>query len=63
MSPVVAERCGGNPFYITAVVQQAAEQEKPIANEEMLNELLAVDISSGLERQAPKVCPPMITQP
>jgi len=47
MAPVVAERCGGNPFYITAVVQQAAEQEKPIANEETLNELLAVDISSG----------------
>ncbi|MCP4750433.1 MAG: hypothetical protein GY866_06045, partial [Proteobacteria bacterium] len=25
MAPVVAERCGGNPFYINAVVQQAAE--------------------------------------
>ncbi len=47
MAPVVADRCGGNPFYITAVVQQAAEQHKPIVDEEGLNELLAVDISSG----------------
>ncbi|MEA3341218.1 MAG: hypothetical protein U9R15_14740 [Chloroflexota bacterium] len=47
IAPVIAERCGGNPFYITAVVQQAAEQKKPITDEETLNELLAVDISSG----------------
>ncbi|MCP4128972.1 MAG: hypothetical protein GY753_18225, partial [Gammaproteobacteria bacterium] len=47
MAPVVSERCGGNPFYITAVVQQAAEQRKKIADEETLNEILAVDISSG----------------
>ncbi|MCP4345461.1 MAG: hypothetical protein GY795_08035 [Desulfobacterales bacterium] len=47
MAPIVSERCGGNPFYITAVVQQAAEQQKKIANEETLGEILAVDISSG----------------
>ncbi len=47
VAPVIAERCGGNPFYITAVVRQAAKQEKPITNEGALNELLAVDISSG----------------
>ena len=47
MLPVVADRCGGNPFYITAVIQQAAEQGKPIISEEVLNEILAVDLSSG----------------
>jgi hypothetical protein len=47
MAPVIAERCGGNPFYVTAVVRQAAKQQKPIVDEESLNELLAVDISSG----------------
>jgi len=47
MLPVVADRCGGNPFYITAVIQQAAEQQKPIVSEETLNEILAVDLSSG----------------
>ena len=47
MLPVIADRCGGNPFYITAVIQQAAEQGKPIVSEEALNEILAVDLSSG----------------
>jgi len=47
MFPVVADRCGGNPFYITAVVRQAAKQGKPIISEETLNEILAVDLSSG----------------
>ena len=47
MAPVVADRCGGNPFYITAVVRQAAKQGKPIVSEETLNEILAVDLSSG----------------
>ena len=47
MAPVVADRCGGNPFYITAVVRQAAKQKKPIISEEVLNEILAVDLSSG----------------
>jgi len=47
IAPVVAERCGGNPFYINAVVQQAAEQGTAIDSEAALNETLAVDISSG----------------
>ena len=47
MLPVLADRCGGNPFYITGVIQQAAEQDKSIVSEETLNEILAVDLSSG----------------
>lgn len=47
MAPVVAARCGGNPFYITAVIQQAVEQRKPLSDEEQINEILAVDLSSG----------------
>ncbi|MCP4345540.1 MAG: hypothetical protein GY795_08440 [Desulfobacterales bacterium] len=47
MAPVVSDRCGGNPFYITALVRQAAEQNMAVDNEEVLNEMLAVDITSG----------------
>lgn len=47
MAPVAADRCGGNPFYITAVVRQAAKLQKAISDEESLNEILAVDLSSG----------------
>ncbi|KPA15397.1 hypothetical protein MHK_004407, partial [Candidatus Magnetomorum sp. HK-1] len=47
MAPVLSDRCGGNPFYITAVVQQAAEQNECIDNEKILNKMLAIDISSG----------------
>jgi len=47
MAPVVSERCGGNPFYITAVIQQSREQNKPLTDENVLNEILAVDLSSG----------------
>ena len=47
MAPVLAARCGGNPFYVTAVIRQAAKQQKPIVDEPTLNEILAVDISSG----------------
>ncbi|MCB0064044.1 MAG: ATP-binding protein, partial [Caldilineaceae bacterium] len=47
MAPVVAERCGGNPFYISAVIQQSAEQNVPLTDEEIINSTLAVDISSG----------------
>ena len=47
IAPVVSERCGGNPFYITAVVRQAARQSKVLDSEEILNEMLAVDLSSG----------------
>jgi hypothetical protein len=47
MAPVVADRCGGNPFYITAVVRQAGKQGKALVSEKVLNEILAVDLSSG----------------
>jgi len=47
MAPVIAERCGGNPFYITAVVKQAAKTAMAITDEETLNLILAVDLSSG----------------
>ncbi len=46
-APIVAERCGGNPFYITAVVKQAAKQGIALSDEENLNRILAVDLSSG----------------
>ncbi len=46
-APVLAARCGGNPFYVSAVVQQAAQQGKPLSDEERINEILAVDLSSG----------------
>ncbi|MCP4574741.1 MAG: hypothetical protein GY846_00435, partial [Deltaproteobacteria bacterium] len=39
MAPVISDRCGGNPFYITAVVMQAEKQGKAIASEKILNEL------------------------
>ncbi|MFN8495012.1 MAG: hypothetical protein U0350_45835 [Caldilineaceae bacterium] len=47
MMPIVASRCGGNPFYIGAVVQQSAEKQMPLLDEESINRVLAVDISSG----------------
>lgn len=47
MAPVIAERCGGNPFYINAVIRQAAKQGKMISDEETLNKIMAVDITSG----------------
>ncbi len=47
MAPVLAERCGGNPFYITAVIRQAVRMRKPLSDEEALGEVLAVDLSSG----------------
>jgi hypothetical protein len=47
MTPVVAERCGGNPFYINAVVQQAAKLNEPLKSEEIINKILAVDLSAG----------------
>jgi len=47
MAPVLAERCGGNPFYITAVIQQAAEMRKSLSDKNILNEILAVGITSG----------------
>jgi len=47
MAPVLVERCGGNPFYITAVVRQAVKLGETLSDEETLNEILAVDITSG----------------
>jgi hypothetical protein len=47
MAPVIARRCGGNPFYITAVVRQSAKQNKALSDESRLDEILAVDLSSG----------------
>jgi hypothetical protein len=47
MAAVVSARCGGNPFYVTAVVRQSRKQGKPLADEERINEILAVDLSSG----------------
>ncbi len=47
MAPVVGERCGGNPFYIDAVVRQAANTGVAIEGEDALNRILAVDLSSG----------------
>ncbi len=47
IAPVVAERCGGNPFYITAVIRQAAKQKQALKDEQTLNAMLAVDLSAG----------------
>jgi len=47
MAAVVAERCGGNPFYIVALIRQAAKRRTPLTNEEIINSVLVVDISSG----------------
>jgi len=47
LAPVVAKRCGGNPFYITAVIKQAAKLGQAISDEKPLNTILAVDLSSG----------------
>ncbi|MCP4695074.1 MAG: hypothetical protein GY859_44010 [Desulfobacterales bacterium] len=47
MAPVVSNRCGGNPFYISAVIRQAAKKRTPLADEKTLDALLAVDLSSG----------------
>ncbi|KPA12802.1 ATPase domain protein, prokaryote domain protein [Candidatus Magnetomorum sp. HK-1] len=47
IAAIISERCGGNPFYITAVIRQAIELDKSINDESTLNDILAVDISSG----------------
>ncbi len=47
LAPVLSARCGGNPFYITAVVRQSVKQNKPLIDETRINEILAVDLSSG----------------
>ena len=47
LAPIVAERCGGNPFYITALLKQAVKLGEALSTEENLNRILAVDLSSG----------------
>ncbi|ETR66664.1 MAG: hypothetical protein OMM_05545 [Candidatus Magnetoglobus multicellularis str. Araruama] len=47
MRPVISERCGGNPFYINAVVERSAQLIEPLNNEEAINRILAIDLSSG----------------
>ena len=47
MAPVVSAKCGGNPFYITAVVRQSAKQGKTLSDEDQIGDILAVDLSSG----------------
>jgi len=47
MAPVLAEHCGDNPFYINAVIRQAAKLPQPLVDEEAINTVLAVDLSSG----------------
>jgi hypothetical protein len=36
-----------NPFYINAVIRQAAKLPQPLTNEEAINTVLAVDLSFG----------------
>ncbi|KPA19750.1 ATPase domain protein, prokaryote domain protein [Candidatus Magnetomorum sp. HK-1] len=43
----LSKKCGGNPFYINSIVHQAAEQNNELINEEALNKMLSVDLSSG----------------
>jgi hypothetical protein len=47
MAPVISETCGGNPFYINAVIQQSVEQDVSLDSEAALNKILAIDLSSG----------------
>ena len=47
MAPVLSARCGGNPFYITAVVRRSVKQEERLSDERAMDEILAVDLSSG----------------
>jgi len=47
MNCVISDRCGGNPFYINAVIQRSAMLNKPLTSEKAVNEVLAIDMSSG----------------
>jgi hypothetical protein len=47
MAPALGALCIGNPFYITAVIQQSVVQKKPLATEENINEILCFDLCSG----------------
>jgi hypothetical protein len=44
---VISDKCGGNPYYINAVIQRSAMLNKPLINEKVINEILGIDISSG----------------
>jgi hypothetical protein len=44
---MIIEKCGGNPFYITATIRQAYKQKKHILNETDLDALMALEICSG----------------
>ena len=43
----LSKKCNGNPFYINSVIHQASEQNNKLINEETLNKVLSVDLSSG----------------
>jgi len=47
MTCVLSDKCGGNPFYINAVIRRSALLNKALINEKAINEVLAIDISSG----------------
>jgi len=47
MRPVISEKCGGNPFYINAVVERSSKLNEPLNDEEAINRILAIDLSSG----------------
>jgi hypothetical protein len=48
LAPIVAKHCGGNPFYLNAVIKQAAELNQAILTENDSNTVLAIDLSEGL---------------
>jgi len=47
MRPVISEKCGGNAFYINVVVRRSAKLNEPLNEEESINRILAIDLSSG----------------
>ncbi|ETR68760.1 MAG: hypothetical protein OMM_04371 [Candidatus Magnetoglobus multicellularis str. Araruama] len=47
MAAVLSHKCGGNPFYINAVIRQSQLLQKPLLDEVAINDVLAVDLSSG----------------
>jgi len=47
MLTCISERCGGNPFYIKSIIQQAADQKVTLDSEDVLNKILTIDICSG----------------
>jgi hypothetical protein len=47
LRPIISKKCGGNPFYISAVVERSAKLNVPLNSEEAINRILAIDLSSG----------------